>query len=56
MLDSLLAYIRYIVSALNAILIQVMNFIYGRVSRKLNDFQNHRTDTEVQNYWWCEFN
>lgn len=35
----------YIASTVNAIQIQVLNLIYGRVARWLNDFENHPTDT-----------
>jgi len=34
---------------LNAIQIQVFNQIYGMVSRKLNDWENHRTATDYDN-------
>ncbi len=34
-----------IASLLNAIQIQVMNYVYGSVSIYLNNFENHRTDT-----------
>lgn len=36
-------------SIANAVQIQVMNEIYGIVSVKLNDFENHRTETEYEN-------
>lgn len=38
-----------ITSIVNAIQIQILNYIYGQVSRNLNDYENHRTDTEYQN-------
>lgn len=34
-----------IASLLNAVQIQVMNAIYGTIAIKLNDYENHRTDT-----------
>jgi anoctamin-10/anoctamin-7 len=34
-----------IASLLNAVQIQVMNYIYGTVSVYLNEFENHRTET-----------
>jgi len=37
-----------IASLLNAIQIQIFNAIYGWASIKLNDFENHRTDTEYE--------
>jgi len=36
-------------SIANAVQIQVMNQVYGMVSLKLNDFENHRTETEYEN-------
>lgn len=39
-----------IISAIiNAIQIQILNQIYGRVSFALNEYENHRTDTEYMN-------
>lgn len=32
----------------NAVIIQVLNIIYGRVAIKLNDYENHRTDTRYE--------
>ena len=37
-----------IASIANALQIQVMNIIYGGVAIKLNDYENHRTDTEYE--------
>lgn len=34
---------------INAVQIQVLNFVYGKVSRTLNDYENHRTETEYEN-------
>ena len=34
-----------IASLLNAVQIQVMNYIYGRLSVVLNEYENHRTET-----------
>lgn len=34
---------------INAIQIQILNVIYGMVSNKLNDYENHRTDSEYEN-------
>lgn len=42
-------YSTYLASFLNAIGIQVMNFIYGRVAYKLNSWENHKTDTDYEN-------
>lgn len=37
-----------IVSIVNAVQIQVMNMIYGSIAIALNNFENHRTDTEYE--------
>jgi anoctamin-10/anoctamin-7 len=37
-----------IASLLNAVQIQIFNFLYGEISIKLNDIENHRTDTEYE--------
>jgi hypothetical protein len=37
-----------ICSLANAVQIQVMNMIYGGIAHKLNDWENHRTDTEYE--------
>lgn len=37
-----------IAAILNAIQIQVMNMIYGDIAIKLNDYENHRTDTKYE--------
>ena len=37
-----------ICSLCNAVQIQVMNMIYGDVAIKLNNFENHRTDTQYE--------
>ncbi|CAM9354412.1 unnamed protein product, partial [Ectocarpus fasciculatus] len=34
-----------IASIANAVVIQIMNMIYGGIAIKLNDYENHRTDT-----------
>jgi len=38
-----------ITSALNALQIEIMNAVGSIVSRKLNDYENHRTPTEYEN-------
>jgi len=38
-----------IASAINAIQIQLFNQIYGRLSTRLNEFENHRTDSQFEN-------
>jgi len=35
-------------SVLNAVTIQLLNFIYGRIAKGLSDRENHRTDTEYE--------
>jgi hypothetical protein len=37
-----------VASIANAVVIQVMNAIYGEVAIQLTDFENHRTDTEYE--------
>jgi hypothetical protein len=37
-----------ITSLLNAVQIQVMNAIYGTIAIRLNDYENHRTDTQYE--------
>lgn len=37
-----------VASVLNAVQIQVMNELYGGMAVKLNDFENHRTDTAYE--------
>ncbi len=37
-----------IASLLNAVQIQVVNYIYGMISIQLNDWENHRTDVEYE--------
>lgn len=37
-----------VASLANAIQIQVMNMVYGGLALKLNDYENHRTDTEYE--------
>lgn len=37
-------------SVCNAIQIQVMNALYGSLAVKLNDYENHRTDTEYEDH------
>lgn len=39
----------YLTSILNAAQIQFLNFVYGKVSHYLNQFENHRTDTDYEN-------
>lgn len=39
----------YLISVVNAIQIQILNFVYSLVSNKLNENENHRTDTEFEN-------
>lgn len=39
----------YLGSFLTALGIQIMNFIYGKVASTLNDWENHKTDTEYEN-------
>jgi hypothetical protein len=34
---------------INAVQIQILNVIYGKVSLKLNEYENHRTDSEYEN-------
>jgi len=38
-----------VLASLNFVQIQTMNFIYGTVSGKLNDWENHRTDEAFEN-------
>jgi len=38
-----------IASAVNAVQIQIFNQIYARLSVRLNDFENHRTDSKYEN-------
>ncbi|TDH65902.1 hypothetical protein CCR75_005367 [Bremia lactucae] len=38
------------VTILNAVQILVLNTVYRNVARKLNDFENHRTDAEYENH------
>lgn len=40
----------HIVSVLNAIQIMILNLIYRGVAIRLNDWENHRTDVEYENY------
>jgi len=37
------------VGIVNAVQIQILNVIYGMVATQLNDWENHRTDTEYHN-------
>jgi len=37
-----------VASLANAVQIQVMNIVYGGLALKLNDYENHRTDTEYE--------
>ena len=37
-------------SVLNSLQIQVTNFLYQKLALWLNDFENHRTDTEYEDY------
>jgi hypothetical protein len=39
---------RSIASLLNAVLIQVLNYLYGELVRVLVDFENHRTETQYE--------
>lgn len=39
-----------IAGVVNGLQIQIFNFIYARVSVKLNDYENHRTDSQYENY------
>jgi len=34
---------------INAIQIAILNFIYGKTAKLLNDYENHRTETEYEN-------
>jgi len=36
----------YVASTLNALSIQLLNYLYGKVARHLTDIENHRTDTQ----------
>jgi len=36
-------------AVVNTIQIQIMNFLYGKLSKHLNDFENHQTDTQYYN-------
>lgn len=38
-----------VASLLNAVQIQVMNFIYGQISIRVNDWENHRTEVAYEN-------
>merc|ERR1712226_1457066 len=38
-----------IAGAVNAVQIQIFNFLYGMLSVRLNDWENHRTDTQFEN-------
>ena len=38
-----------ITSIVNAVQIQILNFVYGKISIALNDFENYRTETEYAN-------
>lgn len=38
-----------VASLLNAVQIQVMNFVYGQVSIRVNDWENHRTEVAYEN-------
>lgn len=40
----------FLVTVANAIQILVFNTVYRNVARKLNDFENHRTDAEYENH------
>ncbi|CEG40388.1 Protein required for meiotic chromosome segregation [Plasmopara halstedii] len=40
----------FAVTVVNAIQILVLNTVYRNVARKLNDYENHRTDAEYENY------
>jgi hypothetical protein len=37
-----------IASLLNAVQIQIMNYIYSIISIELNDFENHRTEVDYE--------
>lgn len=39
-----------IAGVVNGLQIQIFNFIYARVSVKLNDWENHRTDSQYENF------
>jgi Calcium-activated chloride channel len=39
----------YLSAIVNAITIMVLNTVYGVISFKLNDYENHRTDSEYEN-------
>ena len=39
----------YIASIINALQIQIMNLVYMTMARKLNDWENHKTDTGYEN-------
>jgi len=38
-----------LIGIINAVQIQILNTIYGGVSVKLNDYENHRTESEYEN-------
>lgn len=42
-------YAHRIAALLNALQIQVLNFMYEKVSQKLTDMENHKTSTSYQN-------
>lgn len=39
----------YLAGIVNALQIQILNYIFGLVATKLNDYENHRTETQYEN-------
>jgi len=48
--DLALGSILAIAGVVNGVQIQVFNFVYARISVALNDWENHRTDSEYENF------
>uniref|UniRef100_A0A6A7G539 Anoctamin n=1 Tax=Hirondellea gigas TaxID=1518452 RepID=A0A6A7G539_9CRUS len=42
-------YAQYYLGIVNGIQIQVLNYFYGRLAVRLNQYENHRTDSEYEN-------
>eukprot|EP00475_Leptophrys_vorax_P019655 TRINITY_DN26951_c0_g1_i1.p1 TRINITY_DN26951_c0_g1~~TRINITY_DN26951_c0_g1_i1.p1 ORF type:complete len:822 (+),score=220.07 TRINITY_DN26951_c0_g1_i1:213-2468(+) len=39
---------KYIAAVVNVVQIQIFNFIYSKISARLNEYENHRTETEYR--------
>jgi Calcium-activated chloride channel len=44
----ILQYGATVTSVINAVQIQVLNFVYRKIALKLTEFENHRTQTQFE--------